>query len=86
MRAPGASGPASTGERGTCASEKAAMRDRLRRLIGALGGSFAAEHGIGLSRLATLRARKDPVALAAMRAIRAALDPAGILNPGKTVV
>lgn len=51
----------------------------------ALGGSFSAEHGIGLSKLATLHAHKDPVALEAMRSIRAALDPAGILNPGKTV-
>lgn len=51
----------------------------------ALGGSFSAEHGVGVSKLPTMAALKDPVALEVMRAIRAALDPKGILNPGKTV-
>lgn len=50
-----------------------------------LGGSFSAEHGVGLSKLPSMRRRKDPVALDAMRAIKAALDPKGILNPGKLV-
>ncbi|RXV58793.1 FAD-binding oxidoreductase [Roseovarius sp. A46] len=49
----------------------------------ALGGSFSAEHGIGLSKLGAMAAHKDPVALETMRAIKAALDPNGILNPGK---
>ncbi|MGR3650701.1 MAG: FAD-binding oxidoreductase [Roseovarius sp.] len=49
----------------------------------ALGGSFSAEHGIGLSKLGAMAAHKDPVALRTMRAIKAALDPNGILNPGK---
>ena len=48
-----------------------------------LGGSFSAEHGIGLSKLPSMRRRKNPVALAAMKAIKAALDPNNILNPGK---
>ncbi len=48
-----------------------------------LGGSFSAEHGIGLTKLPSMRRSKDPAALAAMRAIKAALDPKGILNPGK---
>jgi FAD/FMN-containing dehydrogenase len=51
----------------------------------ALGGTFSAEHGVGLSKRATMAAHKDPVALAAMRAIKAALDPQGILNPGKVL-
>ena len=50
-----------------------------------MGGSFSAEHGVGLSKRATMAAHKDPVALATMRAIKAALDPAGILNPGKVL-
>ncbi len=50
-----------------------------------LGGSFSAEHGIGVSKLPSMRRRKDPVALATMRAIKAALDPNGILNPGKVL-
>lgn len=49
----------------------------------ALGGSFSAEHGVGLSKRPAMAAHKDPVALAMMRAIKAALDPNGILNPGK---
>jgi FAD/FMN-containing dehydrogenase len=48
-----------------------------------LGGSFSAEHGIGLSKLPSMRRRKNPVALSAMKAIKSALDPNNILNPGK---
>jgi FAD/FMN-containing dehydrogenase len=47
-----------------------------------LGGSISAEHGIGRLKRDLLRQTKDPVALDAMRAIKAALDPNGILNPG----
>ena len=50
-----------------------------------LGGSFSAEHGVGLSKLGTLRRRKDPVALDMMRRIKGVLDPHDILNPGKTI-
>ncbi len=54
-------------------------------MVGELGGSFAAEHGIGLSKLASMRRRKDPVALDVMRAVKAALDPEGMMNPGKVI-
>ncbi len=50
-----------------------------------LGGSFSAEHGIGLSKLNSMRRRKNPVALDVMRAIKVALDPTGIMNPGKVL-
>ncbi|WP_163848429.1 FAD-binding oxidoreductase [Pseudooceanicola aestuarii] len=50
-----------------------------------LGGTFSAEHGIGTVKLGAMTRRKDPAALAAMRAIKAALDPAGIMNPGKLI-
>lgn len=50
-----------------------------------LGGSVSAEHGIGQLKTALLRRVKDPVALDMMRAIKAALDPNGILNPGKVL-
>ncbi len=50
-----------------------------------LGGSFSAEHGIGLSKLGAMRRHKDVAALEAMRAIKSALDPTGILNPGKVL-
>lgn len=52
-------------------------------LVVAMGGSFSAEHGIGQSKRKELARRKSPTALAAMRAIKTALDPHGILNPGK---
>ncbi|MGB7316394.1 MAG: FAD-binding oxidoreductase [Planktotalea sp.] len=50
-----------------------------------LGGSFSAEHGIGVSKLRSMKRRKDPVAIAAMKAIKAALDPNNIMNPGKVL-
>jgi len=48
-----------------------------------LGGSFSAEHGVGLSKRASMARRKDPVALDAMRSLKALLDPGNLLNPGK---
>jgi len=51
--------------------------------VQALGGSISAEHGIGQSKRAMLAQRKPASQLAAMRAIKAALDPEGIMNPGK---
>lgn len=53
--------------------------------VRALGGSFSAEHGIGISKLESMRRRKDPVALDVMRALKAALDPDNIMNPGKVL-
>ncbi|WP_184302703.1 FAD-binding oxidoreductase [Roseateles oligotrophus] len=46
-------------------------------------GSISAEHGIGQLKREDLAARKSPVALNLMRAIKAALDPQGLLNPGR---
>jgi FAD/FMN-containing dehydrogenase len=62
-----------------------AVRTAVEDVVAALRGSFSAEHGIGLSKLGTMARRKDRVALDVMRAVKAALDPAGILNPGKVV-
>lgn len=50
-----------------------------------LGGSFSAEHGIGALKREELARRGSPVALGMMRAIKAALDPAGLMNPGRVV-
>ena len=54
-------------------------------LVESLGGSISAEHGIGRLKAAELAERADPVKLAAMRALKTALDPKGILNPGKVL-
>ncbi len=51
--------------------------------VAARAGSFSAEHGIGLLKRDELALRKSPVALQMMRAIKAALDPAGLMNPGR---
>ena len=51
----------------------------------ALGGSFSAEHGVGVLKRPAMAAHKDAVALAVMGRIKAALDPNGILNPGKII-
>jgi FAD/FMN-containing dehydrogenase len=53
--------------------------------VQALGGSFSAEHGVGLSKLPSMRRRKDPVALDVMRALKTALDPDNRMNPGKVI-
>ena len=51
-------------------------------MVVARGGSFSAEHGIGRMKVAALETYGDPAKLSAMRAIKAALDPKGIMNPG----
>jgi FAD/FMN-containing dehydrogenase len=57
----------------------------IHDLVHAHGGSISAEHGIGRAKTADLEKYADPAKLAAMRAIKAALDPRGILNPGAVV-
>lgn len=49
-------------------------------------GSISAEHGVGSLKAAKLPHYKDPVALALMRQIKQALDPQGILNPGRVLL
>jgi len=58
---------------------------RVHDLVTEYGGSISAEHGIGRSKRAELERLGDPVSLAMMRRVKKALDPAGILNPGKLV-
>lgn len=59
-----------------------AVRLAITRVSHDLGGSISAEHGIGRLKIADLARFASPARLAMMRAIKAALDPAGILNPG----
>ena len=47
-----------------------------------LGGTISAEHGIGVSKAEWLERLKGPAHVAALRAIKHALDPTGMLNPG----
>jgi FAD/FMN-containing dehydrogenase len=63
------------------AAVEAVLYDNIR----ALGGSFSAEHGVGSKRIHALYGTADPVKLRLMQVVKQALDPAGIMNPGKVV-
>jgi FAD/FMN-containing dehydrogenase len=54
-------------------------------LVESLGGSISAEHGIGRLKAEEFARRADPVELSVMRELKRALDPKGILNPGKVL-
>jgi FAD/FMN-containing dehydrogenase len=68
---------------------KAFLRDQEDRVnhlvyeaVAKFGGSFSAEHGVGALKVDKLQKYQSPVALGMMRAIKQALDPKGIMNPG----
>ncbi|WP_417474240.1 FAD-binding oxidoreductase [Leisingera sp.] len=61
---------------------RGAIKDAVHELVAQFGGSFSAEHGVGRLKVADLERYGDPTRLAAMRAIKQALDPNGIMNPG----
>ncbi|OED47128.1 hydroxyacid dehydrogenase [Rhodobacteraceae bacterium (ex Bugula neritina AB1)] len=63
-------------------SLRGAVKEAVHELVHALGGSFSAEHGVGRLKTGDLERYGDPVRLAAMRAVKQALDPNGIMNPG----
>ena len=69
-------------EPGMEARVQEALADIFRTAI-ALGGSVSGEHGIGLAKQPYITLELDPPTLAVMQAIKAALDPQGIMNPGK---
>jgi glycolate oxidase len=71
--------------RDSAAESRAAERAvvSLMRTVVALGGAISGEHGIGLAKTPFLRFQHSPAAVRAMRAVKRALDPRGILNPGK---
>jgi FAD/FMN-containing dehydrogenase len=59
-----------------------AVDDAVLRLTIEMGGTVSAEHGIGAAKVGWLEADRGAADVAAMRAIKRALDPAGTLNPG----
>ncbi|HEV7653916.1 MAG TPA: FAD-binding oxidoreductase [Mycobacteriales bacterium] len=63
-------------------AEEDAVTERVLRLVAAAGGSISAEHGIGRAKTRWLPLTRTPAELAAMAAVKKALDPTGILNPG----
>src|SRR5580700_8393705 len=62
-----------------------ALEHAMFDLVESLGGSISAEHGIGRLKAAEFARRADPVELALMHELKRALDPKGILNPGKVL-
>jgi len=62
-----------------------AARGRIYEAAIALGGTITGEHGTGTAKRAWLEAQRGPDAMRVMRALKAALDPLGILNPGKVL-
>jgi FAD/FMN-containing dehydrogenase len=71
------------------AERHAATFDEVERCVyeplRSITGSISAEHGIGLERKAYLEISRTQAEIATMRALKAALDPRGILNPGKVI-
>jgi FAD/FMN-containing dehydrogenase len=55
-------------------------------VVAGAGGSIASEHGVGRAKAGLLSLNRDPADLAAMRAVKAALDPSHLLNPGVVLV
>ncbi len=64
-------------------ARRAALYDRIDGLIWELGGSIVAEHGVGALFRDRLRGQKGAVEIDLMHRVKAALDPLGVMNPGK---
>ena len=66
-----------------------ARREDVSRLVyaevDALGGSISAEHGLGQLKREEIAHHKSPLELELMKAVKRALDPQGLMNPGKVV-
>jgi FAD/FMN-containing dehydrogenase len=67
----------------TVGGQAAEVEAAVYAQVEAFGGSVSAEHGIGLHKKPYLGASRTPAEIAAMRAIKRALDPLNLLNPGK---
>ena len=61
------------------------VNEIVHGIVAEMSGSFSAEHGIGRLKRDLLAKAKDPAALEVMRRVKAALDPQGIMNPGKVL-
>lgn len=67
------------------AADEEALADAVHASVAGLGGSFSAEHGIGQLKRATLARLAAPTRLAVMAALKKALDPDNLMNPGKVL-
>lgn len=66
-------------------SKRSDVAKAVHDIVCEMGGSFSAEHGVGLLKLPDMARYKSPIEIEMMRRIKQALDPANILNPGKVV-
>ncbi|MCU0887264.1 MAG: FAD-binding oxidoreductase, partial [Rubritepida sp.] len=66
-------------------AQSEAIMEAVNAIVRELDGSFSAEHGVGRLKTGMLAEWRGGAELAAMRAIKAALDPRGIMNPGKVL-
>ncbi len=66
---------------GVAADDEEALVEAVLRRVADVGGSISAEHGIGRAKAAYLHLTRSPADIALMRAVKAAWDPAGLLNP-----
>jgi FAD/FMN-containing dehydrogenase len=71
------------GPAGDFLAQAPAIHAAVHAIVRRHGGSISAEHGIGRLKRSALAEHRSPVDLDVMRAIKRALDPRGILNPGK---
>lgn len=67
------------------AGDGKAISRQVHDMVTAWGGSISAEHGIGQLKRDELARLGDPVALSILRSVKRALDPQGLMNPGKLV-
>jgi FAD/FMN-containing dehydrogenase len=74
--------PAGSDANAWIAEHGKAVSEHVYRAAVAMGGSISAEHGIGRVKRESLAALGDPVRIGVVRAMKAALDPKGLLNPG----
>ncbi len=73
------------GDGGRLAAQAETVRRAVHDLVARHGGSISAEHGIGQLKVGELERYEDPAALDLMRRIKRAIDPHGIMNPGKVL-
>ncbi|MBC7803209.1 MAG: FAD-binding oxidoreductase [Candidatus Parcubacteria bacterium] len=66
-------------------SRRAEVHGIVYSVVAALGGSISAEHGLGQLKREEITRHKDPLELELMRAVKGALDPRGLMNPGKVI-
>src|SRR5439155_20775436 len=66
-------------------TQREAVNAVVYEVVAAMGGSISAEHGLGQLKREEIRRHKSPLELELMRSLKQALDPSGLMNPGKVL-